>query len=146
MAGADVLPRQGVGTAAVKDVRIVVVLVDQEGGQKPLSRIRQRQCDRTGVQVEDRRGVDGVAVQPDDQLAVYGCRLAGVLELAECAVLHLARHIYVGFGPDEVVRRDQHFAVARSRPAARATQIRHGGRGFGGGWRGRLGTAAAGRC
>jgi hypothetical protein len=68
--------------------------------------IRQRDRHRSGVEIEHRRRVEGIAIEADDRLLVDRCGLAAVMELADAAFLDDIAEVKVAFGPDKVVGRD----------------------------------------
>ena len=101
-----------------------MILIDHLQRHEALARIRQRDRHRPGVEIEHRRGIERVAVLPNDGLGVDGRQLAVVLELAEAAFLE--RHgaeVQVGLGADEVLDGDRH-GVARLRCAEDRVELR----------------------
>ncbi len=80
-----------------------MVLIDDLQRHEPAARIRQRDGDRPGIEVEDGRRVQRVAVDPDDDLVIDGAQLAEVEERAEAAVSDDVAEVQVGFGAGEVV-------------------------------------------
>ena len=70
---------------------------------KRLPCIGQRDRHRPGIEIEHRRGIERVAVEPDDGLIVDRRRLAAMKELAEAAVLDDVAEIEVALGAHEVV-------------------------------------------
>ena len=105
---ADLLSRERVRPRRVEDIRGVVVLVDDLHRHVPLARVRERDGDRRGVEVEHAERVEGVAVQADHRLVVDGREFALVVELAEPAVLDEPPEVRVGLGAAEVVDRHPH--------------------------------------
>ena len=113
-------------TGVVEDLRVVMILVDDESRQESSSRVRQVDRDRAGVEVEHAGRIDRVAVEAHDQLPVDRSRFPSVLELAERSVLDLGSHVDVGLGPDEIVRRNEDAAISSRLPPIRTGQIGDG--------------------
>ena len=91
IARADLLLRDGVLAGAIDRRRRILSSSDQLHRHEALAGVRQRDRHRPGIEIEHRRGIERVAVHPDDGLGIDRRQFAVVLELAETALLQRDR-------------------------------------------------------
>ena len=107
---------------AVDDVGCVLVLVDDLHRHEAFARIGQGDRHRPRVEIEDRRGIERVAIEPDDGLVVDRRRLAAMDELAEAAILDDVAEVQIALGAREVVGGDGNGAgLSGASPAPTGT-------------------------
>ena len=87
VARADLLPGQRIAALAVDDFRHVVVFIDHLHRHEALAGVRQRDRDRPGVEIEDGRRIQRVAVEADHGLIVDPRRFATMVELSDRAAV-----------------------------------------------------------
>jgi hypothetical protein len=105
---ADHVLCQGVAALAVDDFRHVMIFIDDLHRHETFARIGQGDLDRSGIEIEDGRRIERVAVEADHRLIVDPRRLAAMQEFSDgAAVLQDAAEIQVGFGAGEVVDGDR---------------------------------------
>ena len=84
-----------------------MVLIQNHDRHEARARIRQGDSGWPCVEIEDRRRVEGIAVQADDGLVVDRSGLTAVNEFPQPAVLDDVSEIKVGLGANEVIKRDR---------------------------------------
>src|SRR6266576_1096644 len=98
IAGANHLSSQGVSTRAVIGSRGVLILIDDLHPHEALAHVWQCNSHRSGIEVDNREGIQRVAVGPDNALLSGRSKLAAMPEFAETAVLGHSGEIDVGLG------------------------------------------------
>ena len=120
VARADLVLVEGVRTRAV-DGRRVVVLADGHQRHEARAGIRQRDRHRSGIEIENRRRIERIAVEPDHRLVIDRGRLAAMVTASRARRPPWRGCRYrIGLGADEVVDGDRHGATGRRlRPSLR---------------------------
>ena len=104
---ADLIPGQRVTALAVDDFRNVVVFTNDLHRHEALAGVRQRDRDGSGIEIEDRRRIQRVAVEANHGLIVDLRRFAAVQKLSDrAAVFQDAAKIQVRLGTNEVADGD----------------------------------------
>ena len=98
IARADHLSSQGVSARAVIGSRGVLILIDDLHPHEALAHVWQCNSHRSGIEVDNREGIQRVTVGPDNALLSGRSKLTAMPEFAETAVLDHSGEIDVGLG------------------------------------------------
>src|SRR5258705_5593198 len=98
IARANHLSSQGVSAHAVIGSRGVLILIDDLHPHEALACVWQCNRHRSGIEVDNRKRIQRVAVGPDNALLSGRSKLTAMPEFAETAVLDHSGEIDVGLG------------------------------------------------
>src|SRR5882757_3931134 len=96
--GANHLPGQSVAARTVIGGPGVLILIDDLHPHEALAGVRQRNRYRPGIEVDDRKRIQRVAVGTNNALLDRRSTLAAMPEFSETAVLHHPGEINIGLG------------------------------------------------
>src|SRR6516225_5622442 len=108
IACADHCPRQSVNARAVIGGRSVLILIDDLHPHEVLAGLRQRNRHRPGIEVDNGKRIQRVAVRTNNTLLDGRSKLTAMPELTEAAVLDDAGEINIGLSAVVVLDGDEH--------------------------------------
>src|SRR4029077_4122931 len=113
IAGSDQLAGQRVAARDVIDRLRVLAFVDYLHRHEMLVGVGQRNRHRTGIEVENRKGIQGVAIGPDNASPTNWRAVATAPELAKSSALGDESKIDIGLRAIVVVNGDRHSRARR---------------------------------